>query len=221
MASKSIDRRRFCPRVELLETRLAPAVHATEDFYFVFSGSPLVVPGGPVILAESGFNDAEGIHADPIPNSPYQFGETIQGRGLTETGWTRSWVVSAGGCACGEHRGRAETFPVFEGDGAAHAYGAADGTWLHRGFQAQFDQLLIEQPVRLPANPNMGSRPYGNDYGPNWNVGNGRFYVLNGDGAGGGTPIDTGIAVVPLRWHKVSLIIDVAYQTYTFFVDGV
>src|SRR5262245_9308411 len=110
-------RSRFRPALELLENRLAPAVSAVDDAYFLWGGEQLITSGGPTYLAQSGFNDASGIHSDPVPNSPYQLGASIHGLGGPEPGWTSGWVVSDGGCGCGFHLGEAVGVPVYEGDG--------------------------------------------------------------------------------------------------------
>ena len=212
--------------LELLESRLAPAVHALPDYYYVGVNTPLVVSGGQAILAQSGFNDQSGINSDPAPNSPFELGASVHGRGVSEPGWSGGWFVSDGGCACGFDLGQAVSTPTFEGDGALHVrLGLFRETWMHRAFESQSDYFLLEQRVRLPANGNMASRPYGSEqgpaaFGPVWGATT-QFGVYQGDGQGSGAWIETGIPVLPLRWYNVSILADVQAQTYEFFVDGV
>jgi hypothetical protein len=198
---------------------------AKDDEYQTDRNTPLVVGLGGIYqtIAQSGFNDAVGMNSDSIPNSPYQFGETIHGRGTSEPDWGGAWRVSDGGCDCGYDLGKAENNPVWEGDGAVHLRVSQTlrETWIHRQWaEPQFDRFILEQRIRLPANGVLGSRPYGNGFGPVWSVSNGRFYAHDGDGHGGSTPLDTGFRVVPLAWHNVSLVVDVAHQTFEFYVDG-
>ena len=47
--------------------------------------------GAATIVAECGFNDALGINADGTPDSPYEDGATIIGRGGAEPGWSAAW----------------------------------------------------------------------------------------------------------------------------------
>jgi hypothetical protein len=214
-------------RLEHLEDRLAPTVYAAPDSYAVQAGQVLSVPGGQRILAQSGFNDQEGINSDPIPDSPYRLGDTIVGRGLSEPGWAGAWYVSDGGSSTGQELGQAETDPVYEGDGALHIRVSQTfhETWVHRQWaEPQFDQFLLEQRVRLPDNGVIGSRPYAtgivNGFGPYWRTANNHFLVLDGDGNHGGTWLDTGFTIRPLSWQTISLVVNVAQQTWEFFVDG-
>src|SRR5262249_4908456 len=57
-------------------------------------------------------------------------------------------------------------------------------------------------------------------FGPVWSVSKGKFYAHDGDGNGNTVPLDTGFKVKPLSWHKVALVVNVASQTYEFYVDG-
>lgn len=220
--------RRSRPELESLEVRLAPAVFAGDDTYVLTAGTALTVPGGQRVVAQSGFNDAAGIHSDALPNSPYQFGTTIAGRGGPEAGWATGWFVSDGGAIGGEGRALATASPVYEGDGSVHVRGPGSlgNMWLHRQWaEPQFDRFVLEQRIRLPANGIIGSRPYGvgsgfGAFGPVWTANNNRFFAHDGDTLGSATPEATGFAVTPLAWHKVSLVIDMAAQTYEFFVDG-
>jgi hypothetical protein len=83
--------------------------------------------------------------------------------------------------------------------------------------------ILIEQYVRLPVGGQLQSRP-GNggteqNVAVHWVAGNGFFYVMDGDGNGGGVFLNTGFAVNPLQWYKVSTLIDQEAKTHRFFVD--
>jgi hypothetical protein len=205
-----------------LEARLAPAIYAGDATYEIVANTSLHVPGGQQLLAQTGFNAQSGINGDPS-NPPYQLGTTIHGYGLSEPGWADTWTVSDGGTAGGADLGQAEASPVYEGDGALHIRVSQTyhETWVHREWaEPQFDRFLLEQRLRLPANGIFISRPQGDDYGPVWSVHDGHFYAYDGDGHGGVVGIDTGFVDTPLRWYQVSLLVDVAHQTFQFFVNG-
>ena len=56
--------------------------------------------------------------------------------------------------------------------------------------------------------------------GPVWAARNGYFSAGDGDGLGNVTLENTGIAIQPGQWQKVSLLIDPGTKTYQFYVDG-
>jgi hypothetical protein len=181
----------------------------------------------PPTIAESGFNDAAGIHADPTPGSPYEFGQSIHGRSDLEPGWAERWVVSDGGSTSGQELGLAEADPTApEGDGVLHvSIGRFGETWVYRRWaEAQSGAFILYQHVRLPEGGWMGSRPFEqcslSGFGPAWGASNNRFRVMDGDGLGGGTWEDTGFSVVPMQWHEVKLVVDVSTQSWEFYVDG-
>ena len=178
------------------------------------------------LLAECGFNDAVGINADPTPDSPYTIGATIKGRGAAEPGWGgTAWHAGDDGANIGADLGKAEADDPFEGDAALRfRIGMFGETWAYRPWAPGITEpLLIEQYIRLPANGRFGSRPgrggVGSLIAAGWSVRDGRFYVLDGDGQGGGTMEDTGILLRPMEWQKVATRIYPETKAYEFFVD--
>src|SRR5262249_41720098 len=82
--------------------------------------------------------------------------------------------------------------------------------------QAQTGKFQVEYQVQVPAGSSFGGYVWqareGGAFnsGPNWGARDGKFSVHGKD---------TGLKCVPGRWHKVTLRVDVATQTWEFFVD--
>ncbi|MCH8043349.1 MAG: cadherin-like domain-containing protein [Planctomycetes bacterium] len=134
--------------------------------------------------------------------------------------------MSAGG-DFGHDRARVVTSQVVEGDAAMFVDGASLGTWVHRRLPAaQSGRISIEQHVRFTdLAGSFTSRPFGTsatpaEIGPQWTAENGKILVRDGDGAGGGAMLDTGFRWQPGEWHQVSIVVDVAAQTYELSFDG-
>src|SRR5262249_36958352 len=82
--------------------------------------------------------------------------------------------------------------------------------------QPQTGKFQVEYHVQVPAGSSFGGYVWqdrnGGAFasGPNWGAGGGKFSVHGQD---------TGLKCVPGQWYKVTLRIDVAKQTWEFFVD--
>ena len=226
--SRRCHARRHVTRLflERLEDRVvlnaAPVVG--DDAYQVVAGKTLSIGlDTSTIAAEAGFNDASGVHSDGTPDSPYEFGVTIDKQGGGEPGWAAPWKVSVSNIT-----------PVgdvaLEGDGSLF-------TWPHSStgvsaFERKLSQshsglFTVEQYIRMPANGRFAGLPYTTGSGsraartgPQWHAIDGQFKVVDGDGQGSGVLEETGIFVHSLTWHHVVLLMDTNAGTYEFFVDG-
>src|SRR5690242_3531805 len=69
------------------------------------------------VIAASGFNDASGLNSDAIPNSPFTIGQTVDGRGAGEPGWSTLWTVQQGGAVGGGEHALVLSAAAHEGDG--------------------------------------------------------------------------------------------------------
>ena len=91
--------------------------------------------------------------------------------------------------------------------------------------QAQTESFQVEHYVQVPAGSGfrahllIDGRVHPTGTGPEWTAGNGKFFVRDGDGNGGGPMLDTGFPCKPGQWYKVTLRIDVAKRTWEFAVD--
>ncbi|SRR5260221_13470199 len=91
--------------------------------------------------------------------------------------------------------------------------------------------FIVEQRVNFGSAGDFGAIVMGHDNpistgtGPLWHligpVGQRHFEVFNGNFAGGGTWINTGIAQLPGQYQNVVVDVNVVTQTWTFAVDGV
>jgi hypothetical protein len=182
------------PRLEALEARAVPAVIA------------------------AGFNDAAGLNANPTPDSPYKVGDQLVGYGAGEPGWNTTWYHGVGDA----FRARVQSDVVYEGDGAVALleYTTAIGrTWA----PAQTTGIVyVSQMSYFP--PNGGVQQYITGDGATtaeattaqWKATpSGTFEVVDS-----GLYESTGIPVPVDRWVEVYLEIDIAAQTYEFYVDG-
>jgi hypothetical protein len=165
------------------------------------------------LIAAAGFNDAEGLNSDPVPDSPYPLGSNNRVGGLGEPGWAGPWSPA----------GPAVTFQkevVFEGDGALYLTGEDNigpGFWrqLAEPQRAVFDvEMHVQVPVgaRFTVYLKNGNQP--SHEGPVWFVTDGKFQV-----ADAGVPPDTGLTCRPGKWYKVSMHVDVPKRQWEFAVD--
>jgi hypothetical protein len=105
-----------------------------------------------------------------------------------------------------------------------HVAGTAN--YGRRLAQAQAGRFAVEQYVRLSEGGDVkcyvwkAGGPAEDVTGPMWAAGAGRFGVLDGDGAGSGRWVETGLACGPDRWYKVMVRIDVPQRAWAFLVDG-
>jgi hypothetical protein len=183
-------------------------------------------------VAETGFNDTSGVHADGTPASPYTLGATVDGRPAAEPGWAGPWRVSFGSAA----NALVQTAVVFEGDGAL----SLDGT-------VRVDRQLGTPPSGIVTlayhfraesgagvtfyfgNPGTPGSPSDlRQKGPVWSAApDGTVKVVDGVGNGCDnvapappcTEEDTGFRWIADTWHDVSIVVDVQSQTWRFFFD--
>jgi hypothetical protein len=176
-------------------------------------------PPPPGLIASSGFNDAKGLNSNPVPASPFKLGARGEPGGLGEPGWEGPWMTSPNATY--------QRDVVFEGDGALQLTGpSGDATrYLDR---PQKGAIQIEQMVRVPKGSQVLCHVLGTGRGPNpaehtgpmWQAGEGKFLVLHGNQLGAGAWTETGLNCEPDRWYKVAVRVDVAKQSWEFFVDG-
>lgn len=167
-------------------------------------------------IAQAGFNDAAGINANATPNSPYTLGGPVNGAGLGEPGWSTNWF---GG-------GTVQTSTMFEGDGAVQITPVAA---MGRNLATpQTGKFSIEQYVRFAAGARLVTytdqhTPEGEIYqGAIWQAfPDGKFYAIDGvgDGAIVAPQEFSGFTWQPNVWYKVGIAVDVAEQTWEFFVN--
>jgi hypothetical protein len=162
--------------------------------------------------ASAGFNDAEGINADRIPDPPYPLGKRNREGGKGEPGWATLWPAT--------EKAIYQKEVVFEGDGALHLTGT---TGLGRRLKKAQDSVFqVEQHVQIPPDGDLTVylKKNAEVTGPMWKVSEGKFRVLEGNERGDGRWIDTDIACIPGRWYKVTQRVDVAKREWEFFVNG-
>ena len=166
------------------------------------------------LIASAGFNDARGLNSNPVPGAPYPLDTPNRVGGAGEPGWAELWPATPAA--------RFQTKVVFEGDGALYLTGSPNvgpnyGRQLAR---AQTGRFQVEYHLQVPAGSSCGGYVWKDPWkdgrggpfasGPNWNAGGGKFSAQG---------LDTGFKCLPGRWYKVTLRINVATQTWEFFVD--
>jgi hypothetical protein len=162
------------------------------------------------LIASSGFNDASGMNSNPVPGSPFPLDAPNREGGAGEPGWKGPWSAHP--------RAVFQSKVVFEGDGALYLQGSPNigPNYGRQLAQAQTGKFQVEYHLQVPAGSSCGGyiwqdREGGAFHsGPNWGARGGKFNV-NGQ--------DIALKCVPGQWHKVTLRIDVAKQTWEFFVD--
>lgn len=184
----------------------------------VESGDPAPPPPSPGI--RSGFNDATGVNADGIDNSPFNVnsGDT-EGSGVGEPGWNGPWDRAHGGATTN----RIQNTVTFEGDGAAYVYGGTQGLsrrWLNPDATGV---VVQSQMIYAPVGGQMQLYLLDGDMvgGPEtttavqWRVDAGNtFRVLDGS-----TFEDTGIVLPANTWTHVAVHVDMDARTYAFYVN--
>jgi hypothetical protein len=151
------------------------------------------------------------MNSNPVPGSPYPLDIPNRQGGVGEPGWTGPWLAHADAVF--------QSKVVFEGDGALYLKGRPNfgPNYGRQLTKAQSGKFQAEYHLQVPAGSSCGGylwqdRDGGAFHsGPNWSAGGGKFSVW-------GHP-DTGFQCLPGRWYKVTLRIDVAKQTWEFFVD--
>ena len=181
-----------------------------------------VMAGQGGILAESGFNDQSGIHGNPVPNSPFAFGITVDKQGIGEAGWDMPWQRLGGP----DDRAPVSTEYVYEGDGAVKLF--ADnvfGTSLERAWTRIVPQVRIDVYVLVrPAAEMMGNAVHtaaGGEIAARrvayWHIaGNGEVRVFDKVAQ---REIPTGFSTLPNEWTKYSMILDSEAQTWRFLFN--
>jgi hypothetical protein len=172
----------------------------------------LDAPPVPGLIASSGFNDAQGMNADPIPDSPFALGAAGRAGGGGEPGWANKWPASPGAAF--------QKGVVAEGDGALQLKGP--GPYARQLARPQNGPFQVEQRVQVPAGGSLVasvSLPNGVAAGVVWHARDGKFVVFDGDGSGGGKEVDTGLRCEPGRWHKVVVRIDPGKRKWELSVD--
>jgi WD40 repeat protein len=167
----------------------------------------------PDLIASSGFNDAQGMNSNPVPNSPFPLGTSGKSGGAGERGWAGPWLPAHPAITYQKQ-------VVFEGDGALHLTGVDNvGPGFSRKLaEPQQGVFQVEMHVQVPAGGivtaylNHGNQP--GRHGPVWQVQGGQFQLVEA-----GVPPDTGIACQPGKWHKVTLQVDVPRKQWSFLVD--
>jgi len=171
----------------------------------------------------------ETIAAADFDSDYYQLNANLWGQGQSEPEWGTntwgSWKDNGWAVSTGTVQAIAD-LDAHKGDGDLRLRGTASGqvgAWRYWDVN-QTTPFWVEQYVKITS----GSTPFGGRIGTGgtvastavaWAVGGGHFRALDGNGAGGGTSLDTGFAVTPMEWQKVSLLIDPTTRTYEFYVD--
>jgi len=171
------------------------------------------------LIAASGFNDAKGMWADTFTGTPFRLGAN-GGGGLGEPGWVDLWSTSKTG------KLQISKESPEEGDGnlflsGSPMQGGVTGRKLARPETGVF---LVEQLVRVPEAGDLQAallnREANAKTGPQWQANKGTFKVLDASDKDKGELVDTGIAIDPDKWHKVSVRVDVQKGKWKFSVDG-
>jgi hypothetical protein len=173
------------------------------------------------ILAESGFNDAAGIHASERVGSPFILDAPLRVEGAeAEPGWAGPW---AGLSAHDSMKSIVQSRVVFEGDGAivqGAEFNATARTWQR---VAEVGFLGVQVAVRFVGNARARfSVGDGDHVSAQWVIDQGGNFVVF-DGRVGDT---AGLRPTEFRWqtgrwHVVTVIADSESRGWLFFVDGV
>jgi hypothetical protein len=175
-----------------------------------FSREDLAAPPPKDLLASAGFNDARGLNGNPVPRSPYPLDAPNRQGGIGEPGWTGPWLAHPDAVF--------QSKVVFEGDGALYLKGRPNfgPNYGRQLAKAQSGKFQVEYHLQVPAGSSCAGYLWQDRQGgafhsgPNWGGGGGKFTVHSQD---------TGFKCLPGRWYKVTLRVDVAKQTWEFFVD--
>jgi fibronectin-binding autotransporter adhesin len=177
------------------------------------------------VLASAGFNDATGLNSNSTANSPYNVGNaSVVGQGGGEPGWASAWQGGQLNVA------NVTTGRAYEGDGALFLQGTSQ---VFRKLAAPVTGIeTITVELMVPSASGAG--------GVNWytaenditNTGarigsqvqanpNGHWFVLDGIGDGGGTPVDTGLAWTAGVYQLARVDVDMVNRDWDFYVDGI
>lgn len=183
----------------------------------VFGGVGEVKAG---LIAACGFNDAAGINADGIPDSPYQANATALGRGAPEPGWTGTWTGWTG-----SSNFVAQSDVFLEGDLALRIRNTSRGLGYStmREYPDQTGVFYLDLYVRPT---NLVADGFSVYTGPSsFNAQSVATHIGLGT-SGWITALDgnswenTGYLWVPGAWTRLTQEIDVPNQTYRLWING-
>jgi Ca2+-binding RTX toxin-like protein len=168
----------------------------------------------------AGFNDGEGINADPTADSPYAIGGQLAGTGVGEPGWASEWVAGVGPA-----NATVQNATVFEGDGAIQITGGTTQILRQWSDGEATGIVTVSEEIYIPAGGGLGQYVQDSAFSDaavstaaQWDAiaSLGNFRVVDG-----GVVEDTGIPVPIQQWVKVAVRIDMTARTYDFFVNDV
>lgn len=181
----------------------------------------------PILVAETGFNDALGINSDATPNSPYQLNATVDGQGAGEAGWSGTWSVTSGPMT----NSTVQNAVTFEGDGALFIERTSNT--FRQWAAPQSGLFQVDQYLRFTADSrtvvylfdeSLGGINQIDSHGVVWSAfPDGTVFVTDGigDSCGICSIEDTGFDWIPDTWHKFTTIVDVPDNTFRFFMDDI
>ncbi|HYT87547.1 MAG TPA: hypothetical protein VEL76_02405, partial [Gemmataceae bacterium] len=182
-------------------------------FEFVVEGKLRAPLSGERILLEGyGPEDAPPV-VQPVPVEAAVIAIANFNTGASEPGWASAWEPAS-------PNARVQKQVVFEGDGALFM---SKAEVKRRLSEPQRGRFVVEQYIQVPKGGGVQAYIRNGDGlrrdGPVWNAINGKFLVLQGDGKGNGTFLETPFVSEPGKWHKVTLTVDVPAQRWEFSVD--
>lgn len=174
------------------------------------------------VIAETGFNDAVGINANGVANSPYSLNLPLPGQGGAEPGWANAWQGHP-------DYARVSTARPWEGDGQATMLPTSNT--LRAWNVPQSGSFVIDQYLRLTANSQIVFYIENSAFGTT-NIGQGpvALFLPSGavaavfgtrDGCDTCPSQPTGFHWTPGEWHRLSFLVDVPAKSYDLYFDGV
>jgi len=168
-------------------------------------------------VASAGFNNAKGMNSTARPGVPHLLDKANVPGGNGEFGWAGPWNAN--------EKIIFQSKEVFEGDGAAHVLPRSKSLGLNmnrRSSAILTEPCEVTQHIKIP--PKGGIKGYitsgeaNNLAGPVWTAEGGYFGVLDGNEKGGGKAMKFG-KVDPMKWHKVTIVVDPQKRKWDFLVD--
>jgi autotransporter-associated beta strand protein len=212
-----------------LAQRDTPLVLAFPSHSSSASHSSVTLWLGICITALPSVGVAQTVNATSNFNAPnYTLGQPLAGQGQNEPGWSgntwTTWYENGASGPTGTVIAYADS-AAQEGNGDLQFLGtASDEVGAYRSWSSDVTTpFWINQYVRMTSGTGSTStfaERFGTDgYGPPtsayWEISNGNFVVCNGAGV-----LNTGIAIQPMQWQEISLLINPATASYEFFVNG-
>ncbi len=172
------------------------------------------LPAG--VIAAAGFNHAKGLNKSAIADQPYTLGKNNVRGGFGERGWVDVWPA--------EDKIKYVADGVGEGDGSVFIEGSPSyGTNFGRKWTERLtDKFAVEVMVRSPKGGHVMCYVMEDSdlsTGPFWQVKNGKFLALDGNGSGGGKWTEFS-PCKPDTWYTVKVAVDPAMKTWTVAVDN-